>query len=58
MPEVPSKIVLNLEYQKYFITPGMRKEINIYGLWENYKDIQKAGYIVIFEAEKSVLKKR
>lgn len=42
---------------KYFITPGMRKEINIYGLWENYKDIQKAGYIVIFEAEKSVLKR-
>ena len=35
----------------------MRKEINIYGLWENYKDIQKAGYIVIFEAEKSVLKR-
>ena len=33
------------------------KEINIYGLWENYKDIQKAGYIVIFEAEKSVLKR-
>lgn len=42
---------------KYFITPGMRKEINLYGLWQNYKDIQNAGYIVVFEAEKSVLKR-
>lgn len=42
---------------KYFITPGMPKSINFYGLWENYKDIEKAGYITIFEAEKSVLKR-
>ena len=42
---------------KYFITPGLRKEINLYGLWQNYKEIQKAGYITVFEAEKSVLKR-
>ena len=42
---------------KYYITPGMHKEINLYGLWENYHDIQKAGYITVFEAEKSVLKR-
>lgn len=42
---------------KYFITPGMRKDINLYGLWENKDDIKKAGYIVVFEAEKSVLKR-
>lgn len=42
---------------KYFITPGMRKDINLYGLWENKDDIKKAGHIVVFEAEKSVLKR-
>lgn len=42
---------------KYFLTPGMPKSINLYGLWENYKDIEKSGYITIFEAEKSVLKR-
>lgn len=30
---------------------------NIYGLNENYKTIQEAGYIVCFEAQKSVLKR-
>lgn len=45
------------DIKKYFITPGMKKEINLYGLWENRKSIQKAGYITIFEAEKSVLKR-
>ena len=42
---------------KYYITPGMHKEINLYGLWENYTDIKKADYITVFEAEKSVLKR-
>ena len=46
-----------LGISKYFITPGMPKSINLYGLWENYQDIEKAGYITIFEAEKSVLKR-
>lgn len=42
---------------KYFLTPGMKKENNVYGLYENYTDIKKAGYITIFESEKSVLKR-
>lgn len=50
----------NCEYlgiSKYWISPGMPKSINLYGLWENYISIEKAGYIVIYEAEKSVLKR-
>ena len=31
--------------------------MNLYGLYENYDAIQKAGYVVVFEAEKSVLKR-
>lgn len=45
------------EIKKYFITPGMRKEINLYGLYENKTDIEKQHVIVIGEAEKSVLKR-
>lgn len=41
---------------KYFITPGMRKEINLYGLYENKKSIEETGYVIITESEKSVLK--
>lgn len=43
--------------RKYFITPTYPKLLNLYGLYENYDDIQKAGYVVIYEAEKSVLKR-
>ena len=43
--------------KKYFLTPGMPKEINLYGLFENYDAIQKAGYVVVYESEKSVLKR-
>ncbi len=46
-----------LGIHKYYLTPGIRKEINLYGLWENYNEIKKADYITIFEAEKSVLKR-
>lgn len=42
---------------KYFITQGYRKQNNIYGLYENYQEIKKAGYITVFEAEKSVCKR-
>ena len=45
------------DIKKYYLTPGLKKEINLYGLWENYSDIKKANYIVVFEAEKSVLKR-
>lgn len=43
--------------KKYFITPTYPKQINLYGLWENRESIQKAGYVVVAESEKSVLKR-
>lgn len=46
-----------LDIEKYFITPGYPKAINLFGLWENYDGIQKAGYVVVYESEKSVLKR-
>ncbi len=46
-----------LGIQKYFITPSYQKELNLYGLYENYESIKKAGYVVVYEAEKSVLKR-
>lgn len=42
---------------KYFITPTYPKLLNLYGLYENYNSIQKAGYVCVYEAEKSVLKR-
>lgn len=33
------------------------KTMNIYGLNENYQDIHSQGYVTVFEAEKSVLKR-
>lgn len=43
---------------KYFkLSKTYPKGLNIYGLNENYKSIQENGYIVIFEAQKSVLKR-
>jgi len=41
---------------KYFPLVSFPKSMNIYGLQENYKHIQEAGYVIIFEAEKSTLK--
>ena len=43
--------------EKYFITPTYSKHLNLYGLYENYDAIQKAGYVVVAESEKSVLKR-
>lgn len=43
--------------KKYFITPTYQKSLNLYGLYENYDSIQKAGYVVVAESEKSVLKR-
>ena len=43
--------------KKYFITPTYPKLLNLYGLYENYKSILNAGYVVIAESEKSVLKR-
>lgn len=43
--------------KKYFITPTYPKNQNLFGLWENKKYIQEKGYVVVYEAEKSVLKR-
>lgn len=43
--------------KKFYITPTYQKSLNLYGLYENYKEIQKAGYVVLYESEKSVLKR-
>lgn len=43
--------------KKYFITPTYPKQLNLYALYENSNSIQNAGYVVVYEAEKSVLKR-
>lgn len=43
--------------KKYFLSPGYNKAINLYGLWENREEIENAGYVVVVEAEKSVLRR-
>lgn len=46
-----------LGIKKYYITPSYKKHLNLYGLYENYDSIQKAGYCCVYESEKSVLKR-
>jgi len=46
-----------LDIPKYFPLKNFPKSMNIYGLQENYQTIQEAGYCVLYEAEKSVLKR-
>lgn len=46
-----------LGIKKFLLTPSYPKSINLYGLYENYEYIKKAGYVVVYEAEKSVLKR-
>lgn len=43
--------------KKYYLTPHMPKEMNLYGYWENQYTIRKAGYVVVYESEKSTLKR-
>lgn len=45
------------DIKKYFITPNYPKQMNLFGLWENKESIQEKGYVVVYEAEKSVLKR-
>lgn len=45
-----------LGVSKYLPLIEYPKSLNLYGLYENIKDIQRAGFVVVFEAEKSVLK--
>lgn len=42
---------------KYWITPAYQKTNNLFGVYQNYAHIQKAGYVVVYESEKSVLKR-
>lgn len=42
---------------KYFPIKSYPKSMNLYGLNENYRTIQEQGYVTVFEAEKSVLKR-
>jgi len=46
-----------LGIKKYFITPSYQKSLNLFGLFENHDDIQESGYVVVYESEKSVLKR-
>ena len=46
-----------LDIPKYLPLKAFPKTMNIYGLQENYESIQKTGYVVAFEAQKSVLKR-
>jgi DNA primase len=43
--------------KKYYLTNGYNKMSNIYGYWENKEEIEKKGYCVLVESEKSVLKR-
>lgn len=42
---------------KYFPLKAYSKSVNLYGIFENYDTIQKAGYCVVGESEKFVLKR-
>lgn len=46
-----------LGIKKYYLTPTYQKSLNLFGLYENYDDIQESGYVVVYESEKSVLKR-
>jgi DNA primase len=45
-----------LGISKYLPLIEYPKTLNLYGLHENFKDIQRCGSVVVFESEKSVLK--
>ena len=42
---------------KYLAVKPYPKSLNVYGLFENYQYIQEAGYCIVYESEKSVLKR-
>lgn len=42
---------------KYYPIVPYQKGNNLYGLYENYQSIIENGYVVVYEAEKSVLKR-
>lgn len=46
-----------LGFCKFLLTPNYPKSINLYGLYENMKSIQQNKICILFEAEKSVLRR-
>ena len=46
-----------LDIRKYYISPSYQKSLNLYGLYENHDAIKEAGHVVVYEAERSVLKR-
>lgn len=46
-----------LDIDKFYLTPNYQKRNNIFGLWEHMDDILKLGYCVVYESEKSTLKR-
>lgn len=42
---------------KYLFMSGYDKTKNVYGYWENHEEINKLGYCLLFESEKSTLKR-
>lgn len=45
------------DIKKYLLTPSYKKSSNVYALFENKESIQKSGYVIVYEAERSVLKR-
>ena len=52
---IPNYDILGIP--KYFGIQPFPKSMNLYGLQENYMSIQSAGYVVVGESEKYVLKR-
>jgi len=46
-----------LDIPKYLAIKPFSRGLNLYGLNENYKHIQEAGYVVVLEGQKGVLKR-
>ena len=45
------------DIKKYYLSSGYNKAMNVYGYCENKDEIEKNGYCVLYESEKSVLKR-
>ena len=46
-----------LDISKYYPIIKYNKSKNLYGLYENYAEIQNKGYVVVYESEKSVVRR-
>lgn len=46
-----------LGIRKYSLTAGYKKNLNVFGYWENKKAIEEKGYCCIYEGAKSVYKR-